>query len=234
MHEHRLDSGKRYRSGPWKGRAEVAMVTTFSDFPLTGGDVEALVARLHAQGVARILTAALTPEEATGFEAAGFVVDRTLALLQRPIDEPIPAPAVPLKRWRRRSLAPILEIDNAAFDEFWAFDEVAMRDAMSATPHRVLKVNRDQPLEAYALTGLAGSRGYLQRLAVSPRATGRGLGRALVSDSLRWMRWHGATEAFVNTQTDNDRALDLYRRMGFEPESEGLVIMAYDLEAGDG
>ena len=43
------------------------------------------------------------------------------------------------------------------------------------------------------------------------------------------MRWRGADTAFVNTQHDNHRALDLYRRHGFEAEPEGLTIFQRDL-----
>jgi ribosomal protein S18 acetylase RimI-like enzyme len=172
-----------------------------------------------------VLTAALSPGETHGFVSCGFTVHRELILLRRVIDEPVPAPKVALRRWRRRDLEPVIALDNAAFDDFWAFDEVALRDAMTATPHRTLRVTRGQPLEGYALTGLAGTRGYLQRLAVHPNAAGRGLGTALVSDSLRWLRWHGATESFVNTQSDNSRALALYERSGFVAEAEGLVIL---------
>lgn len=229
MHEHRLDSGKRYRIGPWRGHADVAMVTTFADLALDQRDVRELVERVRTTGARRIVTAALSPREARGFRQAGFEIDRELVLLRRRIDGPIPAPEVRIRRWRRRSFGPILEVDRSAFDEFWGFDEVALHDAMSATPHRTLRVTRDQPLQGYALTGLAAQRGYLQRLAVKPEASGRGIGRALVTDSLRWMRWHGATEAFVNTQADNERALALYGRHGFRPEPEGLVIMTADL-----
>jgi ribosomal protein S18 acetylase RimI-like enzyme len=229
MHEHRLSSGRRFRMGPWRGLTEVAMVTTFADVPLSGQDVGELTEWVRARGGRRIITAALSPREAEGFTASGFEVHRALILLRRPIDTAIEAAAKPLRRWRRRSLEPILDVDSAAFDDFWAFDEMALCDAMSATPHRVLRVNRDGAVQGFALTGVAGARGYLQRLAVDPAAASQGLGNALVQDSLRWMRWHGATEAFVNTQSDNLRAVALYERHGFVAEPEGLVILAREL-----
>ena len=40
---------------------------------------------------------------------------------------------------------------------------------------------------------------------------GRGVGAALLTDGLQWLRERGATRAYVNTQSDNDRAYALYR-----------------------
>ena len=53
-------------------------------------------------------------------------------------------------------------------------------DAVGATPSARLRVGVDPdgyaPVAGYAVTGRAGSRGYLQRLAVDPRCQRRGLG----------------------------------------------------------
>jgi ribosomal protein S18 acetylase RimI-like enzyme len=78
---------------------------------------------------------------------------------------------------------------------------------------------------AYAVSGRAGSIGYLQRLAVDPGLAGRGVGRALVADSLHWLRRRHARRAFVNTQVGNDSALGLYRSCGFRLLPIGLLIL---------
>ena len=66
----------------------------------------------------------------------------------------------------------------------------------------------------------------MQRLAVRPDARGRGLGRSLVGDVLRWMRRHGAGRALVNTQRTNEAALALYRACDFRVLPEGLRVLA--------
>ncbi len=78
---------------------------------------------------------------------------------------------------------------------------------------------------AYAVSGRAGAIGYLQRLAVDPGLAGRGVGRALVADSLHWLRRRHARRAFVNTQVGNDSALGLYRSCGFRLLPIGLLIL---------
>ena len=71
----------------------------------------------------------------------------------------------------------------------------------------------------------------LQRLAVDPDVQGRGLGRALVIDSLAWLATKGATEVLVNTQEVNARALRLYVDLGFEELSERLLVLGRPVEA---
>lgn len=102
------------------------------------------------------------------------------------------------------------------------------RDARRATPRHLYRVIVDaEGVQAYAVTGLAARRGYLQRLAVSPEAEGQGLGRTLIDDALQWLRRRNATRILVNTQERNRRALALYQGVGFEPEPSGLVVLEW-------
>jgi len=43
------------------------------------------------------------------------------------------------------------------------------------------------------------------------------------------MQSRGATTVLVNTQVDNDRALALYRRLGFRLLDEQLAVLGRDL-----
>lgn len=217
--------GRTVRVGPWRNDPAVATVATFVDQPLDASAVTAIVGRLADQGYERVITAALTVPEQEAFGACGFEPVRHLTLLRRDLLEAIPRTSTRLRRWRRRRYDDVLRVDSAAFDDFWRFDTTALREALDATPHRLLRVDSTSRPNGYALSGVARSRAYLQRLAVHPDAQGGGLGAALLLDALRWMRWRGADEVFVNTQEDNARALALYERHGFEREPGGLAIL---------
>ena len=94
---------------------------------------------------------------------------------------------------------------------------------------RSLRVTTGERALGYGLFGRAATDGYVQRLAVDPEAHGRGLGGALVVDGLHWLRDRGALRAFVNTQSDNDRAYALYERTGFQPLPVGLCVLGRSL-----
>lgn len=122
----------------------------------------------------------------------------------------------------------MLDIDRRAFEEFWRFDGVALNEARKATPvsrYRVLSLNGE--IVGYHVTGKANNRGYLQRLAVDPDHAGKGIGTALVFDCLTWLSQHKVSEALVNTQERNQRALDLYERHGFIRQQEGLTVLSW-------
>lgn len=86
----------------------------------------------------------------------------------------------------------------------------------------------DRPATAH-LFGLAGRRGYLQRLAVDPDHAGHGLGSLLIRDGLYWLTRRGAHSALVNTQTRNDRALHVYLSHGFVLQPYKLVVLTTTL-----
>lgn len=61
--------------------------------------------------------------------------------------------------------------------------------------------------------------GEIYAIAVSPAVQGRGLGRAVASDGLRYLaRRRGATRAILYVDSSNEAAIQLYRTLGFVTE----------------
>ena len=226
----------RLRVRSWRGSSSVALVSPLpGQPPVSVTSIRLTGASLLEQGYERVVTSALTPAEERVFVAGGFVVRERLHLLQHDLSD-LPRVEQPqrLLRARRNDNEAILAVDNAAFGEFWKLDATGLHDAISATPTARVRTARAgtetrSPLAGYAVTGRAGSTGYLQRLAVHPDHQGTGLGRDLVVDCLRWVRRRGGTKALVNTQEANERALALYTAMGFKPEKHGLAVLECDL-----
>lgn len=218
------------------------------------GDILACVQSLVEMGVEATITPALGLFEAEPFFQAGFELHERLHLLSKNLlayqppalsetladahsraarRHPLRASdltkdiaIVKAKRWHRQAM---LDVDEAAFQGFWKFDQRSLSDALNATPHNYARMARHGTTNlGYAITGLSGNRGYLQRLAVVPEAQGLGLGAALVHDSSTWLRSRGAVTAMVNTQERNTRALELYERSGFIRQRDGLVVLRWD------
>jgi len=227
----------RLRVRAWRGSKSVALVSPMpGQPPVSPASIRKAGASLQQRGFVSAVTSALNPTEERAFLAGGYVVRERLHLLcHNLIDLPEVERPRNLVRARRSDTSDILAADNAAFGEFWRLDTIGLQDAIAATPTARVRVSRsrhddtDSAIVGYAIGGRSGHSGYLQRLAVHPDHQGRGLGRDLVTDSLRWMRRRGATKALVNTQVANDRALNLYLAAGFRPETHGLAVLECDL-----
>jgi GNAT superfamily N-acetyltransferase len=220
------------RTGPWRGEPTIAHVAVVGRVP-SAPDLRRCLEHLARDGYRAAITAALGPAEQAPFLDAGFVVHERLHLLAHDLGQLPEAPRHPLHRARRRHREAVLATDAAAFDSFWRLDHAALLDALTATPATRFRIwagpGGSAAVGAYAIVGRAGSRGYLQRLAVHPAHQRRGIGSALVLDGLRWARRWGAGEVLVNTQEGNHAAVAAYERLGFTERSHGLAVLRREL-----
>lgn len=224
----------RLQVSAWRGTDHTVVMSPLPDRPAPGpADISRELDALAERGVQRVLTGALHHGEVAPFAAAGFVEHERLHLLRHDLrDLPEPNLPVRLRRAWRRDQTEVLAIDAAAFDEFWALDRSGLDDAVRATPASRFRVaTDDRAIVGYAITGRAADRGYLQRLAVDPQRHRAGIGRAMVVDSLRWLRRAGAHVCVVNTQEHNEGALGLYLATGFVVEPHGLTVLRFTLGA---
>jgi len=222
--------GRTVRITPWPADGRTAQLTVMAGGPASNrAALETVLAEVARAGYVAVVTAALGPSERPPFTDAGFQPLAWLNLLDHDLrDLPLPAPNRPeLRRARRSDWPTVVELDGRAFPTFWHLGSEGIEEARHATPSNRVRVaiRPGGGIGGYAIFGRSGDRGFLQRLAVDPGAQRQGLATALVLDGLRWLRSRGATSALVNTQTDNERALALYRRLGFRLQIERLAVL---------
>ena len=221
------------RARPWPETPHaVHLVTLDQSLPPTTAAVQRWIAELTAAGVTVVRTGALGPTGREGYLEAGFTVRQQLALLHHDLTGRSHAVDLSdddrLRRPRRGDLVHLARVDKRAFGATWAMDLVGIVDACQATPTYRLRVAADGDLPVgYAVSGRAGRATYLQRLAVDPGHQGRGLGRALVVDSLHWAHRHRRTGMLVNTHVENEPALGLYHSLGFVEQGYRLAVLEW-------
>ena len=161
------------------------------------------------------------------WERAGFVSFLELNLYRRslvadiPDDEPEVVEAKP-------NFETLEAIDHQAFDDLWQMDSLGLRESYRATTRGgVLTISADHDPCGYAIVGVSGITGYLQRIAVDPACQGSGYGRKLLRSSLRWAAHHGAATMMLNTQPDNSASAALYASEGFVRLPDGLRVLKY-------
>jgi ribosomal protein S18 acetylase RimI-like enzyme len=200
--------GQRARLVTWRPGESIAHLTPAAGGPLTADFVRSCLEWLRDRGFTSVVTSALTRPECDGFFAAGFDVHEELHLLSHDLRQGsaalhcsslMPSASCRIRRARRGDRPDVLALDTVAFEPFWQLHDCGLDEALRATPRRRFRVvGPHREVLAYAITGVAAPTGYLQRLAVSPDARRRGLGRTLVSDSLRWASRRGATRPGIS------------------------------------
>ena len=227
------------RISPWPNDELAGIAAQLAPIPgaslPTAARIRAIARRLADDGYEQAITVALSPAEQEPFRDAGFALQERLHLLAHNLSVVPPRTGPKPRRSRREDWPAIEQTDASSFSEFWRLGRRGLRQAMTATPVRRMRVlgsGENDEVIAYALTGRAGPSGYLQRLAVRPEHQGEGLGRALAIDCLQWLRRHRATRVLVNTQLTNERAFNLYLSLGFTPDPGGLAVLHLPLAAG--
>jgi ribosomal protein S18 acetylase RimI-like enzyme len=229
----------------WPGDRQRLVINRSARRPQTF-DLGQLLDQAHHHGFVEVLTGAVDGLEAERYLDAGFTVRSTLVVLERWTgpNRPVATPTATwlgtttgassstathrAPRWLRPQLA---DIDQRAFGDFWHLDSGAIAAAQQATARSITRFVHDQRTPVgYALWGLGGDVGYLQRLAVVPEASGQGIGSALVRDGLRRLDRRTA-RILVNTEIDNHRARQLYERHGFVLTSWQLRVLGYAINA---
>jgi ribosomal protein S18 acetylase RimI-like enzyme len=218
--------GERARLASWRGDDLVAHLSPTAGSPLSAEFVSSCLDWLRDHGYTSVVTSALATHECRGFFRAGFDIHEQLDLLAHDLRSIPPVPSG-LRRARMPDRDQVLEVDTAAFDQFWRLHEGGLEEALAATPKVRFRVaGRRGDVVGYAIAGRGAGTGYLQRLAVHPEARRRGLGAGLVADALTWMRRWRVGRALVNTQQANTGALALYQAVGFRVLPEGLQVLA--------
>lgn len=215
--------------GPWHDDPSTAYVSIApSTTVLTSrASVERCLEQLTLDGYRGAVTAALRANDAHVFASAGFALKERLQVLRHDLSGDLVAPDHRLRRARRRDRPSVLRVDAMAFDSFWHLGADGLDEALNATSSVRFRVAEDTDLLGYAVCGRALEIGYLQRLAVHPDHLRRGIGAALVLDSLRWLKRRRGRVMLVNTQESNAGALALYRHLGFTAEAEHLTVMSW-------
>ncbi len=124
----------------------------------------------------------------------------------------------------------ILALNAAAFDPLWRYGDAAIIGWLLTADRATVAYLGGEPV-GFALTVrlAAGNFAHLNRLAVHPKAQGRGIGRQLVTDGLHYAYEAGAPGLALNTQASNVVSRQLYESLGFRPADPVMSVLVYRL-----
>lgn len=161
-------------------------------------------------------------------------------MMATPTPQPIEQ-AMTITPARQEDLDAIVALERSAVAEAEQWSRRSWQGELLGERRSVLLARADQVLGVICLQTV--DRGAdLQRLLVAPRAQGRGVGSALVRAGIETVRRLGARTVMLEVRYDNEPAIALYQRLGFEqlavrehyygPQQHALILKRYDLQNG--
>lgn len=133
------------------------------------------------------------------------------------------APRVRLRPAKAGDLPAIAEVDNAAFAPPWQYSLDVVQQALAHADCATM-AEMNGRIAGYQISSGGRQGGHLARLAVHPEYQGQGVGRALVSEVIRYFEKRNAPRITVNTQSDNEASLAVYRSLGFALTGENYAV----------
>jgi len=138
------------------------------------------------------------------------------------------AKGVRIRKMTMADLPSVENVDGVAFDPLWHNSQETLRLALTQSLFATVAED-EQGIIGYQITTGTNSRAHLARLAVHRSAQGRGVGSAILADLFARLRQKGYGKLSVNTQSDNDISLKLYKKMGFLRTGEAYPVYTFDV-----
>jgi ribosomal protein S18 acetylase RimI-like enzyme len=211
--------GEYLIGGPWRHRAEIAVIQELSARFYPEKLAEAFTAACRERGYALAVMLDQHETRRQGFyERIGFELLQEIIIYELPrLPRPIPEPAtLRFERYAPAALDELVAVDHAAFPWIWRNSPEEFAAYMGLYGVEVY-LGREPDGAAVTYFGITSYRGWghLDRIAVLPDRQGRGYGLETLNAAVARLGEHGARRIGLSTQIDNPESQRLYERYGF-------------------
>lgn len=125
-------------------------------------------------------------------------------------------------------LAGTLAVESLCFDPLWRHSAENFLEIHETYPYFVVAEDATGII-GYQFNTTDATTGYLVRIAVHPRASGRGVGARLMAEAVRYFQRCRVAKIVLNTEEANTRAQALYEWFGFHDVAPRGFVLGADL-----
>ena len=183
-------------------------------------------------GGAKVAAIAMQPWFQNVLAASGFENRQGIVMLEWQYQPraPYEAKGIRIRPMSQADLPEVERVDAAAFPPLWQNPIETLRRGLVQSLHATV-AESEQGIVGYQISTGGRARAHLARLAVHPAVQGHGVGRALLSDLFARLGQFGIPRLSVNTQSDNETSLNLYKKTGFLLTGEQYPVYTFDVLA---
>lgn len=198
-----------------------------------GGFGSRMVATALSDGETAFWAHGDLPGAARIARTTGLVAERTLLILRKELDGPVPTETVPdgvtLRSFRAGEEDAIVAVNARAFAhhrEQGAMDRADLDRRMSSDwfePEGLFVAERSGRVVGFHWTKVDKGLGEVYVVGIDPEAQGSGLGKALTARGLRHLQERGVPAVILYVEGDNAPALAVYRGLGFHDHKKDVL-----------
>jgi ribosomal-protein-alanine acetyltransferase len=123
-----------------------------------------------------------------------------------------------IRDFNLKELSDILKIEEESFERPYSRELLLKEVELPFSETITAEVNGE--VVGYAQFWVIGQESELNRIAVKKGYRGLGIGKELLKEVIRRVRERGARELFLEVKEENERAVLLYKKLGFEKYGE--------------
>ncbi|MBN2554976.1 MAG: GNAT family N-acetyltransferase [Anaerolineales bacterium] len=183
-----------------------------------------------ASGIDRVAALCTTRWLSPILYQADFTYETDVIFLERARSTPPTVRPIPgrMRAMQSEDLDILTRLDHRAFEPIWRHSLDAMRRALEQAAFASV-IELDGELLGYQISTSSMFGAHLARVAIDPAWQGKGMGTALVADTIHTLHGQGYTRISVNTQADNYPSQKLYEQLGFQRTGTRYPILAQRL-----
>ena len=118
-----------------------------------------------------------------------------------------------MRPMRQEDVAAVAALESQSYDFPWTAG--IFRDCLLAG-YTSITLERDDEILGYSIMSVAAGEAHLLNICIAPSLRRQGIGRRLLEYMLERAAAAGAEKLFLEVRPSNRRALEIYRKAGFE------------------